>query len=257
MPHPLAGQRAPASLLVDVAELERRYYAGRPDPANPAERVSFGTSGHRGTPLDGTLHRGPHPRDHPGDLRVPRASAASTGRSIWARTRTPCPARRAHGPRGAGGQRRDVCIERGDGFTPTPVVSHAILAYNAGRTRAWPTASSSRPRTIRRPTAASSTTRPTAGPPTPTSPAGSRTAPMRCSRPATRREAHALRAALSRGQHARDDFVTPYVATWQTSIDMEAIRAAGVRIGVDPLGGASLALLAAASPSATASISPW
>jgi len=55
MPHPSAGQRAPASLLVDVADLERRYYAGRPDPANPAERVSFGTSGHRGTPLDGSF----------------------------------------------------------------------------------------------------------------------------------------------------------------------------------------------------------
>jgi len=55
MAHPLAGQRAPASMLVDVDDLERRYYAGRPDPANPAERVSFGTSGHRGTPLDGSF----------------------------------------------------------------------------------------------------------------------------------------------------------------------------------------------------------
>jgi phosphoglucomutase len=55
MPHALAGRRAPASLLIDVAALEQRYYAGRPDPANPAERVSFGTSGHRGTPLDGSF----------------------------------------------------------------------------------------------------------------------------------------------------------------------------------------------------------
>ena len=54
-PHPLAGRPAPPELLVDVGRLERRYYDGRPDPANPAQQVSFGTSGHRGSPLDGSF----------------------------------------------------------------------------------------------------------------------------------------------------------------------------------------------------------
>ena len=54
-PHPLAGRPAPADLLIDVAQLERCYYDSRPDPADPSQRVSFGTSGHRGTPLDGSF----------------------------------------------------------------------------------------------------------------------------------------------------------------------------------------------------------
>ena len=54
--HPLAGHPAPAELLIDVAAVERDYYARRPDPGDPAEQVSFGTSGHRGSPLDGTFN---------------------------------------------------------------------------------------------------------------------------------------------------------------------------------------------------------
>src|SRR3954463_706068 len=53
--HSLAGRPAPAELLVDVSRLERLYYEGRPEAENPAQRVSFGTSGHRGTPLDGSF----------------------------------------------------------------------------------------------------------------------------------------------------------------------------------------------------------
>ena len=53
--HPLAGQLAPASVLIDVPALEQAYYTNRPDPANPLERVAFGTSGHRGTALDSTF----------------------------------------------------------------------------------------------------------------------------------------------------------------------------------------------------------
>src|SRR5829696_6872576 len=53
--HPLAGRPGPAELLIDVARLEQLYYEGRPDPEDPLQRVSFGTSGHRGTPLETTF----------------------------------------------------------------------------------------------------------------------------------------------------------------------------------------------------------
>ena len=89
---PLAGKPAPTEMLIDVAALERAYYDRKPDLADPRQRVSFGTSGHRGTPLRRHVHRGPHPGDHAGDLRVPRSARASTARCSWARTRTPCPA---------------------------------------------------------------------------------------------------------------------------------------------------------------------
>ena len=163
--------RAPTAMLVDLARLEREYYAAQAGPgAIPTQLVSFGTSGHRGSPLARLVHRGPHPRHHAGDLRLPARARASTARSTWARTRTRCPSpaqRTALEVLAANGV--ETIIQRDDGVTPTPVISRAILAYNRGRTASVsPTASSSRRRTTRRRTAASSTTRPTAARPTPT-----------------------------------------------------------------------------------------
>ena len=91
-PHPLAGRPAPADLLVDVAQLERLYYEGRPDPAQPAQRVAFGTSGHRGTPLDGTFTEA-HILAITQAICEYRQPQGITARSTWARTRTRCPAR--------------------------------------------------------------------------------------------------------------------------------------------------------------------
>ncbi len=132
--HPLAGQLAPASVLIDVPALEQAYYTNRPDPADPRQRVAFGTSGHRGTPLDNTF----------------------TEAHILAITRAICDYRRAQGIDGplflgkdthalSGPAQRtalevlaaegiETILERDDGVTPTPVISHAILVYNRGRT---------------------------------------------------------------------------------------------------------------------------
>ena len=130
---PLAGKPAPKEMLVDLDRLEQAYFAGRPDPADPAQRVSFGTSGHRGSSLRGSF----------------------TEAHILAITQAICDYRQAHGVTGplfmgkdthalsAPAQRtalevlaaNDVVtvIQRDDGFTPTPVISHAILTYNRGR----------------------------------------------------------------------------------------------------------------------------
>ena len=72
MVHELAGKPAPRSILVDVPRLLEAYARDKPDMSVAAQRVAFGTSGHRGSALQTQLQRGAHPRDHAGDLRVPR-----------------------------------------------------------------------------------------------------------------------------------------------------------------------------------------
>ena len=130
MVHPLAGKPAPASILVDLAALERAYYDRHPDPRVAAERVAFGTSGHRGSALRSAFNE-----DH-----------------IVAITSAICDYREAHQTSGpvfvgadthalsAPAQRSalevlvargvDVVVAQGDEYTPTPVISETILRYN-------------------------------------------------------------------------------------------------------------------------------
>jgi phosphoglucomutase len=166
--HPLAGQPAPTDLLIDVGALERAYYERHPDLSDPNQLVNFGTSGHRGTALNGSFTE-----DH-----------------ILAMTQAICDYRRHRGIEGLLFMGKDphalstpaqrnalevlaangvaTIIQHHDGVTPTPVISHAILTHNRGAPTTSRTASWSRHRTIRQLTAASSTTRPTGDRPTPT-----------------------------------------------------------------------------------------
>ncbi len=164
---PLAGKPAPKDMLIDPAKLEREYLERLPNLADLNQLVSFGTSGHRGTPLLGTF----------------------TAAHILAITQAICDYRRGQGTDGplymgkdthalsAPAQRTalevlaangvDTIIQPDDGITPTPVISRAILVFNRRARTTLRTASSLRRRTIPRRTAASSTTRPTAAQPTP------------------------------------------------------------------------------------------
>src|SRR6185312_6742376 len=130
---PLAGKPAPKSMLIDVARLERDYYERKPDLSDPTQMVAFGTSGHRGTPLNGSF----------------------TESHILAITQAICEYRKQQGVDGplymgkdthavSGPAQRtalevlaanavETVIQPDDGFTPTPSVSHAILVYNRGR----------------------------------------------------------------------------------------------------------------------------
>ncbi len=156
-------------MRVDLAALERAYFERRPEVDDPSQRVSFGTSGHRGSSLRGSFNEA----------------------HILAITQAICEYRRAQGIDGPLYMGRDThalsgpaqstalevlaangvetVIQRGDEATPTPVISRAILVHNRGRDGpSSPTASSSRRHTTRRRMAASNTTRPTEGRPTPT-----------------------------------------------------------------------------------------
>ena len=130
---PLAGQPAPAGILVDVARLIAAYYSDVPDPAVPAQRVAFGTSGHRGSSFKRSFNewhilaitqaicllRARQAVDGPLFLGIDTHAlsipACATALEVLA----------ANGV--------DVMIAAGDEYTPTPVISHAILTYNRGR----------------------------------------------------------------------------------------------------------------------------
>src|SRR5689334_19165437 len=132
---PLAGKPATRDMLVDLAALERAYYERRPDVGDANQLVSFGTSGHRGSSLSGTFteshilaitqaiceYRRGQKIDGPlymgKDTHALSAPAQRTALEVLA----------ANGV--------ETVIQRDDGFTPTPSISHAILAYNHGRNR--------------------------------------------------------------------------------------------------------------------------
>jgi phosphoglucomutase len=241
MAHPLAGQRAPASLLVDVDELERRYYAGHPDPANPAERVSFGTSGHRGTPLDGSFTEA-HILAIAQAIAEYRAERGISGPLYLGKDthavsrpaeRTALEVLAANGV--------TVVVERGDGYTPTPAVSRAILAHNADRRSGLADGIVITP-SHNPPADGGFKYNPTDGGPADTDVTGwiqDRANALLGGGNAAVRRMSLERARAAATTHEAD-LAEPYVAALADAIDLGVIRAAGVRIGVDPLGGASL-----------------
>ncbi|HSK29910.1 MAG TPA: phosphoglucomutase, alpha-D-glucose phosphate-specific, partial [Candidatus Limnocylindria bacterium] len=131
--HPLAGKPAPADSLIDVEQLERAYYERKPDPGNPQQLVSFGTSGHRGSPLDATLNEAHilaitqaiceyrKSKSISGPLYMGKDTHAVSGPA----QQTALEVLAANGV--------DTIIQRDDGFTPTPSISRAILVYNRGK----------------------------------------------------------------------------------------------------------------------------
>jgi phosphoglucomutase len=132
--HPLAGKPAPRELLVDVPRLVLAYYTLKPDPHNRAHRVAFGTSGHRGSSLehsfneDHILATSQAICEHRRSLGVtgPLHVGIDTHALSEPALRTAVEVFAANGV--------DIMLQRGGGYTPTPVISHAILTYNRGRT---------------------------------------------------------------------------------------------------------------------------
>jgi phosphoglucomutase len=239
--HPLAGKLAPANLLIDVPALERAYHENRPDPGNPLERVAFGTSGHRGTPVDCTF----------------------TEAHILAITKAICDYRRAQGIDGplfmgkdthalSGPAQRTALevlaaegvatvLQRDDGVTPTPVISHAILVYNRGRAAQKADGIVITP-SHNPPADGGFKYNPPHGGPADTDVTlwiqNRANALLQAGNSEVKRLpfSQAIRAATT----SQVDFVTPYVDDLASVIDMEAIQAAGLKIGVDPLGGAAV-----------------
>ena len=131
--HTLAGQPAPVGLLIDVSELQKAYHERRPNPGDPRQRVAFGTSGHRGTPLDNTFTEA-HILAISQAICDFRGKQAITGPLFLGRDThaLSAPAQRtALEVLAANGV--ETVLQRDDGVTPTPVISHATLTHNQMR----------------------------------------------------------------------------------------------------------------------------
>jgi phosphoglucomutase len=242
MPHERAGRPAGPEDLVDVARLVTAYYALHPDPADPAQRVAFGTSGHRGSSLASAFnedhiaatsqaiceYRAQRGTDGPlflgADTHALSEPAKATALEVFA----------ANGV--------TVLVDSADGYTPTPAVSHAILTHNRGRTTGL---------------ADGVVVTPSHNPPADggfkyNPPSGGPAASDATSwiqdraneiitgglKDVRRMPYERALAAQTTGRY---DFLGAYVGDLPSVLDLDAVRAAGVRIGADPLGGASVA----------------
>jgi phosphoglucomutase len=238
---PLAGKPAPPSLLVDVPRLLTAYYTEIPDPSVPAQRVAFGTSGHRGSSFDTSFnewhvlaitqaicgYRKSHGIDGPlflgMDTHALSQPACASALEVLA----------ANGV--------DVMLAAHDEYTPTPAISHAILTFNRGRTSGLADGIVVTP-SHNPPDSGGFKYNPPNGGPAGEEMTGSIEAAanilLECRLDGVRRVVHAK--ALGAVTTRRHDFLDAYVADLCNVIDMEAIRGAKVRIGVDPLGGAGV-----------------
>jgi phosphoglucomutase len=238
---PLAGKPAPLSSLIDVAKLVTAYFELKPDPAIAAQRVVFGTSGHRGSAFDRSFnewhvlaitqaicdYRRAHDISGPLfigiDTHALSESACASGLEVLA----------ANGV--------NVMLATNDEYTPTPTISHAILTYNHGRSAGVAdgiviTPSHNPPRD-----GGYKYNPPNGGPAGQKITDGIEAAANRYLEAELRgvRRISYTKALQATTTH-RHDYLAAYVADLGSVIDMEAIRDAKIRMGVDPLGGAGV-----------------
>jgi phosphoglucomutase len=242
MAHPRAGQPADPSMLVNVPRLITAYYAGRPDPADPAQRVAFGTSGHRGSSFSNSFNEG-HILAISQAICDYRRGQKIGGPLFLARdTHALSEPAYATALEVLAANEIEVMIDREDGYTPTPVLSHAILTHNrqpkAERADGIVITPSHNP-----PEDGGFKYNPPEGGPADTTItswiAEHANALLEGGLKKVRRIP--LSKALKSPTTHRHDYATAYIDDLNAVVDVEAIRGAGLKIGVDPLGGAGVA----------------
>ena len=240
--HPLAGKPAPVAILADIPKLVSAYYTLEPDPAEPAHRVAFGTSGHRGSALDRAFNEA----------------------HILATTQAICDHRRAEGIDGPlhlgkdthalsepafrtalevlAGNGVDVRIDERDGYTPTPVISHAILTHNQGRSGGLADGVVITPSHNPPEDGGFKYNPPHGGPAGGTITKAIEEAANRYLREGLKGvERVGYARARAAGTTHDHDYVRPYVEDLSDVVDLDAVKGAKLAIGVDPLGGSGVA----------------
>ena len=239
--HELAGKPAPRAILANIPRLVASYYTSDPDVSNPAERVVFGTSGHRGSSFKNSFNE---------------AHLLSICRAI-------CEYRKAKGIKGPlfigmdthalsepalmtalevfAACRVTVMVQRNFRYTPTPVISHAILTYNRGKNRGLADGVIISP-SHNPPEDGGIKYNPPSGGPADTGATAiiEKRANELLAAGAGKIRRMPFEKAMKSGYIRKYDYVQPYISDLADIIDMDAIKNSGLRIGVDPLGGASI-----------------
>lgn len=240
--HPLAGQPAPRERLSNIPRLISAYYTLHPDPTDPTHRVAFGTSGHRGSSLKQTFNedhilaicqamceiRAAEGVDGPlylgMDTHALSEPALSTAIEVFA----------ANG--------LELVIQAGRGYTPTPVISHAILTHNRGRRTALADGVVITP-SHNPPDDGGFKYNPPSGGPADTG--TTKQIQDRANAILNNGLRDVKRMPLVRALHAHTthehDYITPYVNDLANTVDLATVAAAGLKLGVDPLGGSGIA----------------
>ncbi len=239
--HPLAGKPAPKEYLVDLGTLQDAYYNQHPDPLEPAQKVAFGTSGHRGTSLNGTFTE-----DHVraicqaifeyrkdvginGPLFIGMDTHALSEPALFTAIEV------------FAANEMDIIIHQGHQYTPTPVISHAILTYNVGRKEGLADGVVISPSHNPPEDGGFKYNPPNGGP--------ADTGTTRWIQDRANQiikdglkvvRQIPLDQALRRPTTHQADLIMPYVQDLANVVNMPAIAASGVRIGVDPLGGSGV-----------------
>ena len=237
--HELAGKPAPHELLTNIPRLMAAYYTIKPDGDDPAQQVAFGTSGHRGSSFDGSFNEDHvlaisqaiceyrQARGYTGplylgvDTHALSEAAQATAVEVFAANGVP------------------LFIQADNGYTPTPAISHAILTYNRGRAKGFADGVVITP-SHNPPEDGGFKYNPPEG-----GPAGTETTAViqnRANEILAGKLRDVVRMSYKRALGADNvvfyDYLTPYVRDLAQVIDMEAIAAAGLKIGADPMGGA-------------------
>jgi len=238
---PLAGKPAPQSSLVNVPRLMTAYFALVPDPAIKSQRVTFGTSGHRGSAF-ATAFNEAHILAITQAVCLYRQQAGITGPLFLGMDTHPLSeAAFASAVEVLAANGVETIIDEHDGYTPTPVISHAILTYNRDRSDGLADGIVISP-SHNPPEDGGFKYNPTNGGPADKDVTGwiekTANALIEAGLSGVKRIPYA-RARKTACVHAHD-YITPYVADLANIVDMDAIRASGVRIGIDPLGGAAV-----------------
>jgi len=239
--HSLAGQTVPPSMLANIPRLVTAYFAQTPDPKIPAQRVAFGTSGHRGSALNHAFNEShivsisqalcDYRRDK--DLSGPLFVGIDTHALAEPALASALEVFAANGV--------DVMIDDKDGYTPTPAVSHAILTYNKSHGGSLADGVVITPSHNPPEDGGFKYNPPNGGPADTDITAGIE----RAANGYLENDLKGVkRIVYERARKAscvhRHDYITPYVADLESVLDMDAIRASGVKIGIDPLGGAAV-----------------
>ena len=238
--HELAGRIAPADFLANIPRLVSAYYTHQPDVSDPAQRVAFGTSGHRGSALKNSFNEA-HILAISQAISEKRAAAGISGPLFMGMdTHALSEPALAGALEVFAANSVTVMIQTGLGYTPTPVISHAILTYNRGRKQGLADGIVITPSHNPPEDGGFKYNPPNGGP-----------ADTETTKNIARRANEILRdridvrripyeRAIKADTTHEYDYITPYIADLENVVDMAAITGAGLTLGVDPLGGAAV-----------------